>query len=82
MIWPNFLPQYLPFTPRGLCGKHQGGRNRVDVQQSVDRAEPEESGLLTGHFRAAGAGCCPNGARLPVNGAFRRGRGSNCGLPV
>ena len=29
----NFLLQYLPFTPRGLCGKHRGGRNRVDVHE-------------------------------------------------
>lgn len=48
----NFLLQYLPFTPRGLAVSI-GADETASMSMSVDRAELEESGLLTGHFRAA-----------------------------
>lgn len=48
----NFLLQYLPFTPRGLSVSI-GADETASMSMSVDRAELEESGLLTGHFRAA-----------------------------
>ena len=48
----NFLLQYLPFTPRGLLVSI-GADETASMSMSVDRAELEESGLLTGHFRAA-----------------------------
>ena len=48
----NFLLQYLPFTPRGLAVSI-GADETASMSMSVDRAELEESGLLTGHVRAA-----------------------------
>ncbi len=48
----NFLLQYLPFTPRGLTVSI-GADETAALSMNVDKAELEESGLLTGHFRAA-----------------------------
>ena len=52
LVMTNFLLQYLPFTPRGLAVSI-GADETASMSMSVDRAELEESGLLTGHFRAA-----------------------------
>lgn len=48
----NFLLQYLPFTPRGLAVSISADET-ASLSMNVDKAELEESGLLTGHFRAA-----------------------------
>ncbi len=48
----NFLLQYLPFTPRGLAVNISADET-ASLSMNVDKAELEESGLLTGHFRAA-----------------------------
>lgn len=50
----NFVLQYLPFTPRGLSVEISADET-ASLSMGVDRAELEDSGLLTGHFRAAAA---------------------------
>ena len=59
----NFLLQYLPFTPRGLAVSI-GADETASMSMSVDRAELEESGLLTGHFRAGKWGVRAEQGRL------------------
>ena len=48
----NFLLRYLPFTPQGLMVEINADETAA-LSMGVDRAELENSGLLTGHFRAA-----------------------------
>ncbi len=48
----NFLLRYLPFTPQGLTVEINADETAA-LSMGVDRAELENSGLLTGHFRAA-----------------------------
>ena len=48
----NFLLRYLPFTPQGLTVEINADETAA-LSMGVDRAELANSGLLTGHFRAA-----------------------------